>query len=98
MNVFRDQNVCIYKEQRGPCVRKKPARRYQIYQDKTAKNESKHDAIALHLTLCVQRRKLAQTDWEYDAMALLNTSEVLRYYLLIHRRERKVSQSTPKKL
>lgn len=98
MNVFRNQNVCIYKEQRGPCVRKKPARRYQIYQDKTAKNESKHDTIALHLTLCVQRRKLAQTDWEYDAMALLNTSEVLRNYLLIHRRERKVSQSTPKKL
>ena len=86
---FRDKNVCIYKEQRGPCVRKKPAKRQQIYQDKTAKNESKHDTIALHLTLYDQRRKLAQTDWEYDAMALLSTSEVLRNYLLIHRRKRK---------
>ena len=89
MNVFRDKNVCIYKEQRGPCVKKKAAKRSQIYQDKTAKNESKHDTIALHLTLCDQRRKLAQTDWEYDTMALLSTSEVLRNYLLIHRRKRK---------
>ena len=27
-------------------------------------------------SLCVQRRKLAQTDWESDVMVLLNTSEV----------------------
>ena len=51
------KNVCICKEQRGPYMRRDSAKRYQICQEKTAKNEPKHNAIALHMAHSVSKEE-----------------------------------------